>query len=508
MIRICPSARSSAPIGRTTILAIALLIVGTLPSAADDESCVHGTVQSHFCEDSRTWCGFDTYTITTPKTKYKVQTTTEFATNYSSSGTSSCDKAMDRNMCCPGKLSFSVSASWNNTNCVTATCNVGYIGTTLGLFSQQMCGGSGGFSTGDSSVVNPGQPFVSLCGVNLSATFNFTPIPLPGSYVEAYNIDTCVKTGTNVSGGLVGLVGLLQTAIVASPTQKYFTNGPTITPSSNNLRLTEEYKRQDVEQAILDSLAGCPTGPFELNADCGESSISGNTITVKKVGYQITFDSAEDTTYEVRWNELISNGDGTPAEPIAHVEPVLGTGSSASTTEHFLLPPLGKDGTSTACVDTDSIRITPTGTIQPIGSPVACCGNAPDGPPGAAGPALASVEVNFRVGKGLYDRFGGLLLLRQDSITPASFTPAPLSFIGDTRYFDVIINAQGLRQVKGGQCLVDVITNDVYSYDLRFYALTNVGSKTVLYSVVNSPFVVWNIQNPDGATATNRLRLI
>src|SRR5258708_4944683 len=105
--------RSSSTIGIVATLAGALLLVSAFEShasgsASDDQTCQAslGTVEYRSCSASKVWCGFDTYITTIPKRKYLVQTTTERAAPYSSSGSSSCDLYMGRSMSCRGTLSY------------------------------------------------------------------------------------------------------------------------------------------------------------------------------------------------------------------------------------------------------------------------------------------------------------------------------------------------------------------------------------------------------------------
>jgi RHS repeat-associated protein len=65
-----------------------------------------------------------------------------------------------------------------------------------------------------------------------------------------------------------------------------------------------------------------------------------------------------------------------------------------------------------------------------------------------------------------------------------------------------------LRQVKGASILADIIPNTPYGYTVRFY--NEFGSRdpvTGLYPPVGSPISNIDVENPDGATSTNRLRL-
>jgi RHS repeat-associated protein len=69
-----------------------------------------------------------------------------------------------------------------------------------------------------------------------------------------------------------------------------------------------------------------------------------------------------------------------------------------------------------------------------------------------------------------------------------------------------------LRQLGASQCLVDILSNNAYQYQLVFYptnALTP-GSDGVTLLPTNglTPLVTWTLANPDGAAATNRLQAI
>ena len=74
---------------------------------------------------------------------------------------------------------------------------------------------------------------------------------------------------------------------------------------------------------------------------------------------------------------------------------------------------------------------------------------------------------------------------------------------------EVISIGSQLRQVNAPQALADIVTDNAFAYEIRFYFPSQVGALSGgVHQVSGSPFVTWTIQNPDASTNTyNRLQI-
>ena len=121
-------------------------------------------------------------------------------------------------------------------------------------------------------------------------------------------------------------------------------------------------------------------------------------------------------------------------------------------------------------------------------------------------------SINWAVSMGrLSDgRSAEALSILEAAVSASVYTPASLIYSppGQTAEVDVVRNAGILRQIKATQALADVVVISASEYEVRFYRLADVGTKTGgLYPVSNQPFTVWRIKNPD-PTTTTRLQIL
>jgi YD repeat-containing protein len=97
------------------------------------------------------------------------------------------------------------------------------------------------------------------------------------------------------------------------------------------------------------------------------------------------------------------------------------------------------------------------------------------------------------------------LSIRQEQLTAASYTPGALIYTPPALTSEVDLTQSGShRQVKVPESLADIVVISATEYEIRFYKATDVGSKdgNGLYTLTGSPFVTYNIKNPDPATTT------
>ena len=122
-------------------------------------------------------------------------------------------------------------------------------------------------------------------------------------------------------------------------------------------------------------------------------------------------------------------------------------------------------------------------------------------------PITGCIDVTIGLGGTAYGKSAGQLKLKSEK--PSAALSRPSALITMVSSDSVVINsAQGLRQVRVGQALGDVITNSQYSYDINFYHNSQVGGlSNGLYTTSGSPYATLTIENPNTTTNNNALRL-
>lgn len=123
---------------------------------------------------------------------------------------------------------------------------------------------------------------------------------------------------------------------------------------------------------------------------------------------------------------------------------------------------------------------------------------------------LDSVNWSISMGRLSDGRSAEAISIQESSVSSSIYTPAALVYSppGQTAEVDVVRNAGILRQIKASQALADVVVTSASEYEVRFYRLADVGTKTGgIYPVFNQPFTVWRIKNPD-PTTTTRLQIL
>ncbi|MCP4688484.1 MAG: hypothetical protein GY859_10555, partial [Desulfobacterales bacterium] len=122
---------------------------------------------------------------------------------------------------------------------------------------------------------------------------------------------------------------------------------------------------------------------------------------------------------------------------------------------------------------------------------------------------LSSIDVRFSLGRAGRGIPAGELFLSADQITPAA--PKALRFSTLARDVEEIYDEDHApRQILAPKTLVDITTNDDFSYEIKFYRPSDIEEKTEgLYTLASTaaPFTTWRIENPDAAPGGNRLRV-
>jgi RHS repeat-associated protein len=120
----------------------------------------------------------------------------------------------------------------------------------------------------------------------------------------------------------------------------------------------------------------------------------------------------------------------------------------------------------------------------------------------------ASIFAQFGLGQATngFSIDGLTLSSAQPSLTLA--TPAGLAIPTNNPNTEIIEVSGQVRQVTAPQTFVDIVTNNDFSYEIRYYLFSQRGSMVGgLYGVSGSPFVTWKVENPDASTNTyNRIR--
>jgi YD repeat-containing protein len=260
---------------------------------------------------------------------------------------------------------------------------------------------------------------------------------------------------------------------------------------TNQIALSVEYTTSELWTNTMADLGAW--SDWSEGKQQGSSVLSSDesTLTVTQVKYRYYIDTAPNTTYEVTV--------GSSTTPVLVSGGADGGRKYIEDSSYESNPP-NASGLGAPIPDA-------TATIQGGGS---CSASNGPSSPGGPGPMLSSVKIAMSLGSTTNGAGAGHLLVHQELPSAALSTPAVLRAL-TVAGVDVVTNGSGgVRQVKAPQCLADVVTNSALSYDVKFYASTNVGALTNgLYPTSGSPFLTWKIENPDGTGATtNQLRVI
>jgi RHS repeat-associated protein len=131
-------------------------------------------------------------------------------------------------------------------------------------------------------------------------------------------------------------------------------------------------------------------------------------------------------------------------------------------------------------------------------------------PPGSSSTALynGGPDLRVNVGAATSTSDGGFVWLSATTPSTSLATPSMLQVpFAETNVTVINSGAGWVQQVASPQSLVNVATNTAYKYQVQvFYTNSITGSSGGLYTTgTNTPFVSYTIENPDGATNTNRL---
>ncbi len=279
--------------------------------------------------------------------------------------------------------------------------------------------------------------------------------------------------------------------------------------------------------------ANMPSYPTGWNGGTlqASSTINSNFITgsLKKALYQFAIPrSASNTVYLVKWDIVKTDPYNQATVEASLEEEITGTGDinvPAKGSEHGELdsPPQfwsGEITNETASVIrrignvTIQIRepVTSIAGSGPMGKDGGCTGCGDSSGRTAGLLRRGGVSAQFSLGNAFLGASAGSL--RVWSPKPSASLASPVGIKYDTNRSDVVMVAFDgvLRQAMAPQALADVVTNNQFSYDIRFYYPADVGDTNSegIYQLLGTPapFVTWTIENPDASVLiTNRLRI-
>ena len=116
--------------------------------------------------------------------------------------------------------------------------------------------------------------------------------------------------------------------------------------------------------------------------------------------------------------------------------------------------------------------------------------------------------AEFGLGSVMFGQTAGILRIWSAVPDSTLATPTDLNFIGDTNSITVVLTNNQLRQVYAPQALADIVINNAYSYEIRYYYSSQVGELTNgIYQLSGTPFVTWMVQNPSTDISYNTILL-
>jgi RHS repeat-associated protein len=298
---------------------------------------------------------------------------------------------------------------------------------------------------------------------------------------------------------------------------------------TNTTTVTDEYTTYDLLENLKAKLDALPyptnwssSGNATLTLAADETSASGN-----KMKYRFTFPSDRDVKYRLDWDEVTVYADGSSSARHLY-EQVTGNGEIVISSEHEAQLPK-RSGVVT--VQNISIIMVAdssgggaggsagggfagsggaggmpgAGSVGNGGNGCASCG--PGTPSGFSG---GGVFASISTGTASGGSSAGSFQISEGQPSPAMATPSALVFSSsrDANEVERIMTNGVIRQVKMPQGLADVVTNNAFKYEIRFYATSQIGAKSGgVYAVSGTANTIWRIENPE-ASSTNCNRLI
>jgi RHS repeat-associated protein len=122
---------------------------------------------------------------------------------------------------------------------------------------------------------------------------------------------------------------------------------------------------------------------------------------------------------------------------------------------------------------------------------------------------FGGITATFSMGAGLSNASAGSLAITGSSASTNLATPFGLSYPDNMPNVTVIQAGTAIRQLNAPQAFVDVVTDNAFQYELRYYLPSQVGGISGgLYTLSGSPYVTWTVANPDSSLSVyNQLQV-
>ncbi len=150
-----------------------------------------------------------------------------------------------------------------------------------------------------------------------------------------------------------------------------------------------------------------------------------------------------------------------------------------------------------------------TGPGWGLGAGGGGCSSCGGGGSGGNSSSIGAAYAQFNMGPASPYLSAGTLGFWSAQPSAALATPAALQLTVTTNAgVEVIQVSNQLRQVNAPLALADIVATNPYSYHISFYLPSQVGTvSNGVHQLSGTPYLSWQIANPDGAVTNNRLQL-
>jgi RHS repeat-associated protein len=121
--------------------------------------------------------------------------------------------------------------------------------------------------------------------------------------------------------------------------------------------------------------------------------------------------------------------------------------------------------------------------------------------------AVSSIDLKIGLGNAVGSSRTAYLKIAASTPSASLSTPAALSLSSGSGLARVLTSG-ALRQVRSGAALADIVVENDYRYHVRFYTTFTGPNAGGIYAPSGAPFSTVTVENPDGAAAFNRLRIV
>ena len=127
----------------------------------------------------------------------------------------------------------------------------------------------------------------------------------------------------------------------------------------------------------------------------------------------------------------------------------------------------------------------------------------------SGGSASGGMSGSFALG-GSTNGSSGEISFSSGTISPDLFTAGALNYVSVSPEVEVVRDSGtlALRQIKAPEALADIVTNSATSYEIRFYPISQVGTKVSgLYQTSGIASKIWRISSPQNSTAIPEIKV-